>query len=142
MNEKDKARGTAATVERAETEQTTGRASSPISHFTTSPQECQGVVALLSPGRENGRHVSDLAAVLRCDSRELRRRVQAARKAGAVILSDVGRGCYLPANVEELEGFVRSMRHRCAEISAATAAAERALDAATGQETLEGWYNG
>ncbi len=140
MNGNKKARGTAATVTQARTEQTTGRASFSTNYFTTSPRECQGVVALLSPGRENGRHVADLATALRCDNRELRRRVQAARKAGALILSDVRAGYFLPDDVNDIRRFVRTMRHRCAEISAATAAAERALDAATGQERIEGWW--
>lgn len=139
MNGNEKARGTAATVAQARVEQATGRASSPISYFSTEPRECQ-VTALLSHGRAQGRHVADLAAALRCDNRELRRRVQAARKAGAVILSDVRTGYFLPGDVDELKLFVRSMRHRCEEISAATAAAERALDAATGQTTIGGWY--
>ena len=140
MNGNEKARGTAATVAQARTERTTGRAPSPISHFTTSPRECQGVVALLSPGRGNGINVRDLANALNCDDRELRRRVQAARKAGAVILSDVRTGYFLPNDIDEIRRFVRSMEHRAREINAATVAAQRALDAATGQTSLEGWW--
>ena len=140
MSNNEKTHPTAATVERAEAERTTGRASSPIKYFSTEPRECQGVVALLSPGRGNGINVRDLANALNCDDRELRRRVQAARKAGAVILSDVRAGYFLPDDVDEIRRFVHSMKHRAREINAATVAAERALDAATGQTTIGGWY--
>lgn len=56
--------------------------------------------------------------------REVQRAVQAARLKGTPILSS-GSGFFLPETEAEKARFVRSMRHRAAEISRAADAVER-----------------
>lgn len=93
---------------------------SPVSNtkFTTPGGTGQSfsVANLLPTGQQNAiplRHLKDLTGL---PGRELRRLIQLERKNGALILSDNLHGYYLAADKGEVQAFVRSMRHRAAEV--------------------------
>lgn len=90
-------------------------------HFTTKRNT---VASLLSEGRENGLHLRDLVAITGWPEREVRQQIHTERRQGVPILSDNANGYFLPANEDEREHCVRSMRHRAAEILRAAAAIE------------------
>ena len=94
---------------------------------------------LLHPGAENGIKLLELAALVGEDERIVRRRIQAERKAGKLILSDCLHGYFLPASEQEARQFIRSMSRRAAESAGVARAAEAALSDMSGQECLEGW---
>lgn len=96
---------------------------------------------LLHPGAENGIKLLELAALVGEDERIVRRRIQAERKAGKLILSDCLHGYFLPATEQEARRFIRSMSGRAAEIAAVSRAAEAALADLSGQTMVEGWGN-
>lgn len=73
--------------------------------------------------------------------RDLQKQVEKERAAGAVILSDPhGAGYYLSDDPDELQRFTRTLNARAKNTIKAAESAQRALDAATGQESIEGWY--
>ena len=94
---------------------------------------------LLHPGAENGIKLSELVKLTGQEERIVRRRIQAERKAGKLILSDCLHGYFLPASEQEARRFIRSMSGRAAEIAAVSRAAEAALADMDGQEHMEGW---
>ena len=114
---------------------------------TTSNDQCiakgtggqDKIAGLLLAGAENGILLRDLSRIVGEDPRVIRRRIQGERKAGALILSDCKNGYFLPSSEYEIRRFIRSMSMRAAEIAEVSRAAEDALAAMTGQETLEGW---
>ena len=74
--------------------------------------------------------------------RELQKQIERERSAGAVILSDpCGGGYYLSNDPAELLRFTRTLEARARNTIKAAESAHRALDAATGQESIEGWYD-
>ena len=91
-------------------------------------------------GRENAIPSKALAEALGFRSvRELQKAVELERAAGAVILSDpCGGGYYLSDDPEELRRFTRTLNAR--NTLRAAESAQRALDAATGQERMDGWW--
>lgn len=93
-------------------------------------------------GRGNAIPSKTLASILGFRSvRELQKAVERERAAGAVILSDpCGGGYYLSDDPEELKRFTRTLNARARNTIKAAQSAQMALDAATGQETIEGWY--
>lgn len=93
-------------------------------------------------GKENAIPSKQLAHILGFRSvRELQKTVERERSAGAVILSDpCGGGYYLSDDPEELRRFTRTLHARARNTLKAAESAERALDAATGQERMEGWW--
>lgn len=95
-------------------------------------------------GRENAIPSKTLAITLGFRSvRELQKAVERERAAGAVILSDpCGGGYYLSNDPEELKRFTRTLNARARNTIKAAKSAQMALDAATGQVALEGWYDG
>lgn len=95
-------------------------------------------------GRENAIPSKDLARNLGFRSvRDLQKAVELERAAGAVILCDSqGAGYYLSCDPVELERFTRTLNARAANTLKAAASAQRALDAATEQESIAGWYDG
>lgn len=111
----------------------------PTKDFTTSTGKVLHVSDLLHPGAGNGIKLPELAALVGQDEREVRRRIQAERKAGKLILSDCLHGYFLPATEQEARRFIRSMGGRAAEIAAVSRAAEAALADMAGQEQIEGW---
>ena len=92
-------------------------------------------------GRANAIPSKVLAEALGFRSvRDLQKAVEAERAAGAVILSDsCGGGYYLSDDPEELRRFTRTLDARAKNTLRAAESARRALDAATGQERMEGW---
>lgn len=97
---------------------------------------------LLHEGAEKGTTLAELVQLTGEDERSIRRRIQAERKAGKLILADCKNGYFLPTSTLDIQRFISSMSRRSREISAISYAAEDALLKMTGQETLRGWQNG
>lgn len=95
-------------------------------------------------GKENAIPSKALAAALGFKSvRELQKRVELERSKGAVILCDShGAGYYLSDDPVELRRFVNTLNARAKNTIKAAQSAQRALDAASGQEIIVGWYGG
>lgn len=95
-------------------------------------------------GRENAIPSKTLAEALGYQStRELQKQIERERAAGAVILSDsCGGGYYLSNDPVELLRFTRTLNARARNTIKAAQSAQMALDAAIGQEVMEGWYDG
>lgn len=96
----------------------------------------------LNYGRENAVKSAELAKRLGFKSvRELQKQIEAERAAGYVILSDSqGAGYYLSNDPVELRRFVNTLNAMAANTIRASESAQRALDAATGQERMDGWW--
>ena len=94
-------------------------------------------------GKENAIPSKTLAKALGFHSvRDLQKQIERERAAGAVILSDpCGGGYYLSNDPEELRRFTRTLHARARNTIKAAQSAQQALDAATGQESIEGWYD-
>ena len=108
----------------------------------TPSQKAPSVFNLLHVGAENALTLRELVQLTGEDERSLRRRIQAERKAGKLILSDCLHGYFLPASEQEARRFIRSMSGRAAEIAAVSRAAEAALADMAGQERIAGWNDG
>lgn len=95
-------------------------------------------------GKENAVPSKILAKALGFQSvRDLQKQIERERAAGAVILSDpCGGGYYLSDDPAELLRFTRTLNARARNTIKAAQSAQMALDAATGQETMAGWYDG
>lgn len=96
----------------------------------------------LSYGRENAVKSAELAKRLGFKTvRELQKQIELERAAGCVILSDSqGAGYYLSNDPVELRRFVNTLNARAANTIRASESAQRALDASTGQESMDGWW--
>lgn len=84
------------------------------------------IADLLSPGRENGRKLKELAHLQGVDERTVRLLIQQERLAGVPIISDSAYGYFLPDDPADAKLFARSMRHRAREILRSAEAVERA----------------
>ena len=74
--------------------------------------------------------------------RELQKQVEAERAAGYVILCDShGAGYYLSDDPAELARFTRTLNARARNTIKAAQSAQMALDAATGQSRMDGWWD-
>lgn len=95
-------------------------------------------------GRDKAIPSKELAEALGFQTvRDLQKQIERERAAGAVILSDChGGGYYLSDDPEELLRFTRTLNARARNTIKAAQSAQRALDAATGQEVMGGWYDG
>lgn len=93
-------------------------------------------------GRENAIPSKVLADALGFQTvRDLQKQIERERAAGAVILSDShGTGYYLSDDPEELLRFTRTLNARARNTIKAAQSAQMALDVATGQESITGWY--
>lgn len=111
----------------------------PTKNFTTSAGKALHIFYLLHSGAENGTTLQELVKLTGQDERIVRRRIQAERKDGKLILSDCLHGYFLPASEQEARRFIRSMSGRAAEIAAVARSAEAALADMAGQEQIEGW---
>lgn len=109
-----------------------GKAAIPCDYFTTNSVERQPgfIESLLLCGAENAIPRRDLINLTGFPDRELRRLIELERRDGAPILSDNQRGYFLPADVEEVRRFVRSMRHRAAQIRLTALHVEKAVGSA------------
>lgn len=115
--------------------------SAPVSSGTLTQKKIL-IFDLLHEGSENGMTLTELVQLTGEDERTIRRRIQAERKAGKLILADCKNGCFLPTSTLDIQRFISSMSRRSREIAAISHAAEDALLKMTGQETLRGWQNG
>lgn len=95
-------------------------------------------------GKENAIPSKTLAKALGFQSvRDLQKQIERERAAGAVILSDsCGGGYYLSNDPEELLRFTRTLNARARNTIKAAQSAQKALDAVTGQERIDGWFDG
>lgn len=93
-------------------------------------------------GRDNAIPSKVLAEALGFQTiRDLQKQIERERAAGAVILSDShGGGYYLSNDPEELLRFTRTLNARARNTIRAAQSAQMALDAALGQERMEGWW--
>lgn len=97
---------------------------------------------LLPEGREAAIPARDLARIAGLSStRLLQRQIEQERAGGAVILSRSDGGYYRSSDPDELRRFIRTLDARAKNTARAAASARQALDAATGQERMEGWYD-
>ena len=93
--------------------------------YTTSGAEMQErILKLLRHGAENALTLNDLTNVTGFDPRAIRRAIHKARRDGVPILSDCEHGYFYPGSASEKRKFVRSMRHRAAQILAVARAVE------------------
>ena len=94
-------------------------------------------------GRQNAIPTKLLAESMGFGSvRELQKEIEVERAAGAVILSDpTGGGYYLSNDPDELRRFTQTLYARARNTMKAAESAQRALDAATGQERIPGWFD-
>ena len=95
-------------------------------------------------GRENAIPSKALAEALGFRTvRELQKQVERERAAGAVILSTChgGGGYYLSRDPEELYRFTQTLNSRAANTFKSAQSAQRALDATSGQERMDGWWD-
>lgn len=94
-------------------------------------------------GRQNAIPAKSLAESMGFGSvRELQKEIEVERAAGAVILSDpTGGGYYLSNDPDELRRFTQTLYARARNTMKAAESAQRALDAATGQERIPGWFD-
>lgn len=115
--------------------------SAPVSSGTLTQKKFL-IFDLLHEGAENGMTLAELVQLTGEDERSIRRRIQAERKAGKLILADCKNGYFLPTSTLDIQRFISSMSRRSREIAAISHAAEDALLKMTGQETLRGWQNG
>lgn len=100
------------------------------------------VYEYLHYGKENAIRSKDLAEALGFKTvRDLQKRIEQERAAGAVILSDShGAGYYLSNDPVELRRFTQTLNARATNTLKAAESAQRALDAVTGQESIDGWW--
>lgn len=112
--------------------------------FTPLATEKQSPIFDILPiGRERAISSEALAAVTGCKSvRELQKRIERERLAGAVILSDTHSGGYYRSNdPAELRRFVRTLNARAKNTLRAAESAQLALNEVTGQESIMGRYD-
>lgn len=112
------------------------------SNFITDGGKTLHISDSLRTGAENGTTLQELVKITGQDERIVRRRIQAERKAGKLILSDCLHGYFLPENPSDVQRFARSMSRRAAEIASIARAAEATLADMAGQEQIEGWNDG
>lgn len=131
MNRQKGTRPGADTPRRAMMEAGTGQATTSMLDSTT-PAQIGQIERLLSVGAANGVNLRHLVAMTRLSEREIRAEIQRERLAGIPILSDNLSGYFLPGAQDEVDRFIRSMRHRAREILETANAVERNGGAANG----------
>ena len=139
MMKNEKAHSTVAAAEQAD-----GKATSNFHEdFTPLATEKQSPIFDILPiGRERAISSEALAAVTGCKSvRELQKRIERERLAGAVILSDTHSGGYYRSDdPAELRRFVRTLNARARNTLRAAESAQMALNTIEGQESIGGWF--
>lgn len=96
------------------------------------------VADFLAPGEINAITAPKLAGLLGVSERDLRKLIRSERLRGGPILSSKF-GYFLPASVDDLRRFSRSLNHRIAEIQKIAVEAERCVARAEGQMMVEGF---
>lgn len=96
----------------------------------------------LNFGRENAIPAKTLVELLGFRSkRDLQKEIERERNLGLVILTDFSGGGYFRSDdADELKKFTQTMKAKAENTLRALESAERALDAATEQERMEGWW--
>ena len=118
-------RSGAATLERVEAGAGLAGSSTSISNDTTTAGSRQFRISnLLLTGEENAVPMKHIKQLVPLPNREIRRQIQLEREQHITIVSDHN-GYYLAGTELERERFVRSMRHRAAEIVKVAEAVER-----------------
>lgn len=119
MSEKEN-RPSADTLEREAVGTTACKASLPTSNCTPNVAPGQPAIAdFLGRSRETARTGRELCAALDMDSRTLRQRIEAERRAGALIVADNASGYWITDDPGEAQRFARSMQHRARAIERA-----------------------
>lgn len=98
------------------------------------------ILDYLSEGEENAVTCKRLAELCNCNIRQITAQISQLRQKGYVILSSTqkdSKGYFLPANKEEVERFVLSMRSRIKRIKLASISAEQMLTTDENQMQLE-----
>lgn len=127
---KENARPTVGAVERAvETGAPAKMTTTSTSNNTISAADRQRfqVEDFLEFGVENARTLRYLKSILHLDGRSIRAEIEAARKAGAPIVSDCQHGYWLTNCPAEIMKFSRSMKRRAAQIRLTAQYVERAV---------------
>lgn len=125
MRENKKARPTVGAAEQARTGNVLEDSYS-RDHCTSNPVAGQIKISdFLSAGQENAVPIRHLKTVTGLDGRTVRLMIQRERLAGVPILADNQTGYFLPANEDEQQRCVRSMKHRAGEIIKTAQAIER-----------------
>lgn len=119
MSEQKRTRPGAGTPRRAKLEAGTEQATTSMTHDTTTspPGQAVKIADLLGHGQNAAvplRHLKELAGL---PGREVRRMIEAERRAGALIISDNRHGYFLADTQEEVNQFVKSMLRRSGEIA-------------------------
>lgn len=83
------------------------------------------IANLLLVGQENALSAKHLVSITGMSNRAVRKQIEVERRQGIPILADNQTGYYLPANEDEQERFINSMRHRAGEILKSAAAIEK-----------------
>ncbi len=100
-----------------------GRTAISMFHLTTPEVGCQPLrVADILNKAVPMRY---LKRVLKMDSRAIRQMIERERRSGTAIVSNNATGYYLAADEHEKSRFVRSMKHRAAQIIATAEAVEQ-----------------
>lgn len=102
-------------------------ASVPCSYSTSNAAPGQLSIAdFLGHSRETARTGRELCAALDVDSRTLRQRIEAERRAGVLIVADNASGYWVTDDPGEAQRFASSMQHRAREILRTARAIKRA----------------
>lgn len=127
---KKETRPNAATSERAkEPGQASRQDRASITQSITAASGRQMRIAdLLLKGEENAIPLKHIKQMVHLPGREIRKQIQAERLQHIPILANNRSGYYLAGNDQERERFVRSMRHRSAEIAKVAQAIEEAVN--------------
>lgn len=116
----------AAIASEGTTEKAAGNTSIPVCNSTKKASPGQlSIAEFLGHSREAARTGRELCAALDVDSRTLRQRIEAERRAGALIVADNASGYWVTTDPAEAQAFARSMRHRAHEIIQTARAIER-----------------
>ena len=126
--------------ERAEAEMAAALAGStaiPNKQFITH----RGTIAsVLCTGKQNALTGREIRRILDLrNTREVTSRVETERQGGAVICATTGRtpGYFIPANLNELEEYNRSLHRRIKNVTATLDAMQRAADDWSGQQRID-----
>ncbi len=129
MTTKENARaGIAVPAQAVETGAASRQTTTSTSKRTTPAAERQPfrIADLLAPGEENAIPLKHIKQLVNLPGREIRKRIQLERLQHIPILANNRSGYYLAENDQERKRFVRSMRHRAAEIAKVAQAIEEA----------------
>ena len=118
MRNNEKARPAGSAAERAaETESASRADTTSNNQYRVNDQAGQaGIAGLLMEGRENGLHLRDLVKLTDYPERDVRRLIEAERRAGVLIVSDNQHGYWLATSSAEAERFSTYMERRAREI--------------------------